>query len=84
MKCKDLLASLGDYLDGELDPRVYEAFREHLSCCGPCEVVIDNLRKTITVFKCGQEVELPPEMHDHLRGVLRKRWEAIFPQEAAG
>lgn len=79
MKCKELLAALGDYLDGELDPEMHDTFRRHLSCCEPCEVVIDNLRKTITVYRCGQQVELPPELHDHLRNVLRKRWEALFP-----
>jgi len=41
-------------------------------------VVIDNIRRTIRVFRCGQEVELPPEMDRHLHQLLRRRWEALF------
>ena len=79
LKCQEMLAMLGDYVDGELDPEVYEAFQSHLCGCAPCEIVIDNLRQTITVYKCGQAVELPAELHGHLRKVLRERWEAQFP-----
>jgi len=78
LKCSELLAALGDYVDGELDPETYQAFQEHLSGCTPCEVVIDNIRRTIRVFRCGQEVELPPEMDRHLHQLLRQRWEALF------
>ncbi|MBN2475705.1 MAG: zf-HC2 domain-containing protein [Pirellulales bacterium] len=83
MKCEELLAALGDYLDGSLDPEVYESFREHLEGCCPCEVVIDNIRQTITLYKCGQTVELPCELHQHLRHLLRERWEAMFPSQEA-
>ena len=69
---------MGDYVDGDLDPAVYEAFRAHLGGCNPCEIVLDNVRQTITLFKCGQAVELPPELHQELLRVLRDRWEAVF------
>jgi anti-sigma factor RsiW len=83
MKCEELLAALSDYVDGDLDPVVYEAFREHLTDCNPCEVVVDNVRKTITLFKSGQPIELPPELHQQLLMVLRARWEAVFPPAEA-
>lgn len=78
MKCKELLAALSDYVDGDLDPAVYEAFRAHLGGCNPCEIVVDNVRQTITLFKSGQSVELPPELHQELTNVLRTRWAAVF------
>ncbi len=91
MKCRELLAALGDYIDGELDPVTYRAFAEHLCGCTPCEVVVDNIRKTITVYRCGQALELPPEVDRQLHQVLRRRWEALFaggggdePEEAPG
>lgn len=79
MKCSDLLALLGDYVDDELDRQSYEAFRSHLSGCGPCEVVVDNIRHTIRLYKSGRTVELPAELQQDLRRVLRARWEASFP-----
>ncbi len=78
MKCQQLLAALSDYVDGELDPEICAAFEEHLSGCDPCEVVIDNIRHTIRLYKCGKAFELPVELHEQLRSVLRKHWEAVF------
>jgi anti-sigma factor RsiW len=79
MKCKDLLAALNEYVDGDLDPGVCEAFEAHLADCNPCEVVVDNIRRTITLYKCGEPVELPRELHEHLCRLLRARWNAVFP-----
>ncbi len=79
MKCEEMLAALSDYVDGDLAPEVYEAFREHLSACGPCEVVVDTIRQTITVYKSGRPTELPVELQEHLRRVLRERWKMKFP-----
>ena len=79
MQCKELLALLNDYVDGDLAQELEEAFREHLGGCSPCEVVVDNIRHTITVYKAGQPVELPAELRQKLRGVLRERWDAMFP-----
>ena len=80
MKCEELLAMLGDYVDGDMDREVYETFRSHMEGCNPCEVVVDNIRHSISLYKCGKTVELPEELQQQLRHVLRKRWEAIFPR----
>jgi len=79
MKCKEILAALGDYIDGELDPELCEELSRHLAGCNPCRIVIDNVRQTITVYKSGRPLELPEELRERLRGVLRKRWEMEFP-----
>ena len=79
MKCQDLLARLSDYVDGDLDRDVYEAFRAHLDGCTPCEVVIDNIRQTITLYRSGQPANLPGELQGHLRRVLRDEWHKHFP-----
>jgi len=79
MTCEELLAALGDYVDGDLDPAICEAFKEHLADCNPCEIVVDNVRQTITLYKSGKPFDLPEELHEHLLGVLRDRWKAAFP-----
>ena len=79
MQCKELLALLNDYVDGDLAQELNEAFREHLCGCSSCEVVLDNIQHTITVYKAGQPVELPDAIQKQLRGILRERWDTMFP-----
>ena len=74
MKCEELLALLNEYVDGTVDPSVCDEFETHMAGCNPCQVVVDNIRKTITLYKGGQEVELPAECSQRLHALLRRRW----------
>lgn len=74
MKCEELMAMLNDYVDGDIAPGVCEQFEKHLSGCNPCQVVVDNIRKTITLFKEGQPYEMPLVFRDRLHNVLREKW----------
>ncbi len=76
MKCRELLEMLGDYVDGVLDPGLCAGFESHLSGCNPCQIVIDNVRKTITIYKNGEPVTLPTEFRRRLHDELRNRWKA--------
>jgi anti-sigma factor RsiW len=74
MKCQDLLAQLGDYVDGTIDPAICAEFEKHMAGCNPCQVVVDNIRKTITLYKNGQPYELPSGFRNKLHAALRERW----------
>ena len=74
IKCQDLLALLNDYVDGAVDSEVCEEFERHLAGCNPCKVVIDNIRKTITLYKAGQPYELQVEFREKLHARLRQKW----------
>ncbi len=74
MKCEELLAMLNDYVDGGIDPGVCEQFEKHLAGCNPCQVVVDNIRKTITLYKEGEQYELPVQFRDRLHSALRAKW----------
>jgi len=78
MKCEELLAALNEYVDGERELALCKALEAHLADCNPCQIVIDNIRNTIALYKAGQKVELPPELHDQLCQILRQRWAAKF------
>ena len=52
MKCEELLALLNEYVDGSVDPAICETFEHHLKGCNPCQVVVDNIRQTITLYTC--------------------------------
>ncbi len=79
MNCEELLAALNEYVDDDVKPGVCEAFAEHLKGCNPCQVVVDNIRGTITLYKAGEPYELPPEFHQCLCRLLKARWKAKFP-----
>lgn len=78
MNCEELLAALNEYVDGNLEPGICDKFQEHLKDCNPCQIVVDNIRKTITLYKAGEPFELPPEFHRKLCGLLRERWRSKF------
>ena len=74
MKCEELLALLNEYVDGTVDPAICEEFEKHLAGCNPCQVVVDNVRKTITLYKNGQPYELPTAFHRKLHDALCQRF----------
>ncbi|NOX53710.1 MAG: zf-HC2 domain-containing protein [Planctomycetes bacterium] len=78
MKCEELLKALNDYIDGDIDPAICEGFEEHLAGCNPCQIVIDNIRQTIRLYRDGQPYDLPAEFHQRLRSMLRQRWQEKF------
>lgn len=83
MKCKDLLALLGDYVDGAVDPALCEEFERHMSGCTACQVVVDNIRKTIRVYCEGREMALPEGFHTRLHDELRACWKKTHSREEA-
>jgi len=74
MKCEELLAMLNDYVDGGVDPGVCDSFEKHLAGCNPCQVVVDNIRKTITLYKDGRQYDLPVGFRTRLHASLREKW----------
>ena len=74
MKCEELLAMLNDYVDGDIDPGICESFEKHLAGCNPCQVVVDNIRKSIILYKDGQPYELPLAFKQKLHLSLRDKW----------
>ena len=74
MNCDELLAMLNEYVDGSVDPGICEKFEKHLAGCNPCQVVVDNIRQTITLYKDGQPYELPAAFHRKLHDALRQRF----------
>lgn len=81
MECKELLAQLGEYIDGELDDCLCEALEEHLDGCDPCRVVVDNLRGTVQIYKNCEPYQVPIEFQKHLSELLRKRWKECHSDE---
>lgn len=79
MKCEELLKLLNEYVDGTVDPGICEEFEKHMAGCNPCQVVVDNIRKTITLYRDGKPYALPMEFRSRLHHSLRARWKEKFP-----
>ncbi len=75
MKCEDLLRALNDYVDGDVDPAICEAFAGHLADCNPCQIVVDNIRKTITLYRGQQSIEVPLPFQERLHQQIRQKWQ---------
>lgn len=76
MTCEELLKALNDYVDDETVVAVCREFAEHLAGCNPCQVVVDNIRKTIRLFKAGEPYPIPPECAARIHNALRVKWTA--------
>ncbi|MEK7684417.1 MAG: anti-sigma factor [Verrucomicrobiota bacterium] len=74
MKCEEMLALLSEYVDGTIDPAICDEFEKHMTGCNPCQVVVDNIRQTITLYQRGQPCELPLPFREKLHAALRERW----------
>jgi anti-sigma factor RsiW len=77
--CDELLALLNRYVDGGVDPLVCKELEGHLAKCNPCRVVVDNVRKTITLFRDDVSCELPVKFRQRLHAALRKCWKEKGP-----
>lgn len=59
--CLDLLASLSDYVDGELPQGLCDEIEKHMSECENCRIVVDTLRKTVYLYRSASPVDSVPE-----------------------
>jgi hypothetical protein len=79
MTCEELLKALNDYIDDESVLAICQDFAEHLAGCNPCQVVVDNIRKTIQLYKAGEPYPMPHEFQTRFRQALREQWKRKFP-----
>lgn len=77
MKCEDLLKLVNDYVEGEIDPAICEQFEAHLAHCNPCQVVVDTVRQTITLYQNEHIYEMPIEFRNRLHAAMRDRWKQL-------
>jgi hypothetical protein len=82
MTCEELLEALNAVIDDETALVLYSEFADHLAGCNPCQLVVDNVRHTIQLYKAGQPYQMPDAFQDRFRAALRAKWLTKFPQHA--
>ncbi len=83
MKCEELLNLLNEYVDGTVDPAICVEFERHMAGCNACQVVVDNIRQTISIYRAGEPLELPTEFRERLHAALRAHWRQDHDQPPA-
>jgi anti-sigma factor RsiW len=64
--CRDLLDGLSDYLDGEAPGALCAEIERHLAGCEKCRIVVDTLRKTVTLYHHLPQPEMPAQVRERL------------------
>ena len=66
-KCRHLLGSLSDYVDGDLEADLCAEIDRHLEGCENCCIVVDTLRKTVFLYhQSSLEVDMPEDVRSRL------------------
>lgn len=59
MDCKDVLANLSCYIDGEASDELRRALEEHIARCRRCRVVFDSTDKMLKIVTDADPFEVP-------------------------
>ncbi len=66
-ECRYLLGSLSDYIDATLEDELCAVIEHHLAECERCRVVVDTLRKTVSiVHTTNSDPTMPDDVHERL------------------
>ncbi len=66
-QCKNLLGSLSEYIDGDLEAELCAEIEQHLTGCDDCRVVIDSLAKTVYLYQTtSDEIDVPEGLRQRL------------------
>lgn len=76
--CKEIFATLSEYLDMELPPDACRELEEHLSGCPPCIEFADSLRKTVALCHEYQPSEMPGPISQAARQRLQEAWQRML------
>jgi hypothetical protein len=79
MTCEELLQALNEVIDDQSALALYHDFADHLAGCNLCQLVVDNIRKTIQLYEAGELYPMPEGFQDRFRQALREQWKRTFP-----
>lgn len=66
-QCKNMLGSLSEYIDGELEEELCAEIERHLAGCEDCRVVVDSLAKTVYLYRTtADEISVPDGLRQRL------------------
>lgn len=72
MDCKEVLANLSCYVDGEGSAELRKALEEHIARCRRCRVVFDTTGKMLKILLDVEPFEVPLGVSARLYARLEK------------
>jgi RNA polymerase sigma-70 factor, ECF subfamily len=73
-ECRQIFATLSEYLDLELPPDACHEMEAHLAGCPPCVEFAESLRKTVALCREYQASEMPGPISEAARTQLMDAW----------
>jgi predicted anti-sigma-YlaC factor YlaD len=71
VSCQDLLQGLSAYIDNEASEAICQAIERHLEECESCRIMLDTLRKTISLYQVVDTADqMPNEIQERLLNTL--------------
>lgn len=66
-QCQQLLGSISNYIDGQLQAELCAELEQHIKECDDCRVVVDTLRKTVELYQqTSTRSDLPEPVRERL------------------
>jgi hypothetical protein len=70
MECDQFLQRLCNDLAEDINSEVCAALKKHLQTCETCQQQVRSMRNTVNLFRCLDEKEVPPNIHERLVKML--------------
>lgn len=70
-KCRELFASLSEYIDNDLNDTNCEEIKKHIDACKCCSTCLETLKKTIELCGCIEDRPVPGALSEKLRKLAR-------------
>lgn len=77
-KCEEYISGLADYIDGDIDSELCEEIERHIGQCKNCRIMVDTMRRTVTLCREGVPEKLPEALESKLNNLLRDAWAKKF------
>lgn len=70
-ECKHLLSGLSLYVDGEAGEALCAEIEQHMAECENCRIVVDTLRKTVSLYREEISAPVPEDVRHRLYARLK-------------
>ena len=71
-ECRQTLAAISAYLDGDLDATSCQAIEQHCQACTHCDAVVTSLRDTVGLCRQAGSQPLPDAVRQRARESVRR------------
>lgn len=71
MDCQEIFDSLSEYIDEELALKTCREIETHLADCENCRVVVNTLRRTVTLYHSIPAESVPGDVRLRLHKMIR-------------